>query len=70
MPATFDQLMKKGFKSVTVTELLAHGDADSAETDALTFGARAALPVPSPTPSSSPPGHRRSHALKPDWRPA
>lgn len=39
MPATFDQLMKKGFKSVTVTELLA----------------MAKPPPPKPTPSPSAP---------------
>jgi peptidoglycan/xylan/chitin deacetylase (PgdA/CDA1 family) len=54
MPATFDQLMKKGFKSVTVTELLAMATPIPPK---LTPSPSAphALPVASPTPSASPP---------------
>jgi peptidoglycan/xylan/chitin deacetylase (PgdA/CDA1 family) len=48
MPATFDQLIKKGFKSVTVTELLGMA------TPKPTPSPRASA-APSPTPSLSPP---------------
>src|ERR1043165_8103800 len=48
MPATFDQLMKKGFKSVTVTELLAMATPKPSPTPR-------ASAAPSPTPSLSPP---------------
>jgi peptidoglycan/xylan/chitin deacetylase (PgdA/CDA1 family) len=53
MPATFDQLMKKGFKSVTVTELLGMATPIPPKpTPSPT--ALHALPVASPTPSASP----------------
>ncbi len=54
MPATFDQLMKKGFKSVTVTELLAMATPVPPRPTPSPSAPRA-LPVASPTPSTSPP---------------
>jgi peptidoglycan-N-acetylglucosamine deacetylase len=54
MPATFDQLMKKGFKSVTVTELLAMATPIPPKPTP-SPSAPHALPVASPTPSASPP---------------
>jgi peptidoglycan/xylan/chitin deacetylase (PgdA/CDA1 family) len=54
MPATFDQLMKKGFKSVTVTELLAMATPLPPKPTPSPSAARA-LPVASPTPSATPP---------------
>ena len=54
MPATFDQLMKKGFKSVTVTELLAMATPLPPKPTPSPSAARA-LPVASPTPSPTPP---------------
>lgn len=54
MPATFDQLMRKGFKSVTVTELLAMATPVPPKPTPSPSAPRA-LPIPSPTPSSSPP---------------
>jgi peptidoglycan-N-acetylglucosamine deacetylase len=53
MPATFDQLMKKGFKSVTVTELLAMATPIPPKPTPSPTPAHA-LPVVSPTPSASP----------------
>jgi peptidoglycan/xylan/chitin deacetylase (PgdA/CDA1 family) len=54
MPATFDQLMKKGFKSVTVTELLGMATPIPPKPTPSPSAARA-LPVTSPTPSAPPP---------------
>jgi peptidoglycan/xylan/chitin deacetylase (PgdA/CDA1 family) len=53
MPATFDQLMKKGFKSVTVTELLAMATPIPPKP---TAAPAAPQPAPSatPTPGASP----------------
>ena len=53
MPATFDQLVKKGFKSVTVTELLAMARPPPKPTPSPS--APRAEPVPTATPVSSPP---------------
>jgi peptidoglycan/xylan/chitin deacetylase (PgdA/CDA1 family) len=53
MPATFDQLMKKGFKSVTVTELLGMATPIPPKPTPSPSPPRA-LPVASPTPSTSP----------------
>lgn len=54
MPATFDQLMKKGFKSVTVTELLGMATPIPPKPTPSPSVARA-IAVPSPTPSAAPP---------------
>jgi len=54
MPATFDQLMKKGFKSVTVTELLAMATPVPPKPSPSASVPRAIAP-PSPTPGDSPP---------------
>jgi len=54
MPATFDQLIKKGFKSVTVTELLAMATPVPPKPTPSPSAPRA-LPIASPTPSASPP---------------
>ncbi len=53
MPATFDQLIKKGFKSVTVTELLAMATPIPPKPTPSPSAARA-LPAASPTPSAPP----------------
>ena len=53
MPATFDQLMKKGFKSVTVTELLGMATPIPPKPTPSPSAPRA-LPVASPTPSVTP----------------
>jgi peptidoglycan-N-acetylglucosamine deacetylase len=53
MPATFDQLMKKGFKSVTVTELLGMATPIPPKPTPSPSAPRP-LPVASPTPSASP----------------
>ena len=53
MPATFDQLVKKGFKSVTVTELLAMAKPPPKPTPSPSVPR--AEPVPTATPVSSPP---------------
>lgn len=53
MPATFDQLVKKGFQSVTVTELLAMAKPRPKPTPSPS--APRAEPVPTATPVSSPP---------------
>ncbi|MDP9099632.1 MAG: polysaccharide deacetylase family protein [Verrucomicrobiota bacterium] len=53
MPATFDQLMKKGFKSVTVTELLGMATPIPPKPTPSPSAARA-LPATSPTPSAPP----------------
>lgn len=52
MPATFDQLMKKGFKSVTVTELLGMATPIPPKPSPSPSVSRAE-PVASPTPSAS-----------------
>jgi peptidoglycan-N-acetylglucosamine deacetylase len=54
MPATFDQLMKKGFKSVTVTELLGMATPIPPKPTPSPSAARA-LPAISPAPSAPPP---------------
>ncbi|HEX4640906.1 MAG TPA: hypothetical protein VH252_05935, partial [Chthoniobacterales bacterium] len=54
MPATFDQLMKKGFKSVTVTELLGMATPIPPKPTPSPSAPRA-IALPSPTPSASPP---------------
>src|SRR3954463_14800056 len=54
MPATFDQLMKKGFKSVTVTELLAMETPRPPKPTPSPSVPRAVV-VPSPTPLAPPP---------------
>jgi peptidoglycan/xylan/chitin deacetylase (PgdA/CDA1 family) len=53
MPATFDQLMKKGFKSVTVTELLGMATPIPPKPTPSPSAPRA-LPLASPTPSAPP----------------
>jgi hypothetical protein len=53
MPATFDQLMKKGFKSVTVTELLAMETPRPPKPTPSPSAPRAVV-VPTPTPVASP----------------
>ncbi len=53
MPATFDQLMKKGFKSVTVTELLAMETPRPPKPTPSPSIPRAVV-VPSPTPVAPP----------------
>ena len=53
MPATFDQLVKKGFKSVTVTELLAMAKPPPKATPSPSVPR--AEPVATATPASSPP---------------
>lgn len=57
MPATFDQLMKKGFKSVTVTELLAMATPlpPKPTPSPSSSAAPRAAPVATPTPVYSPP---------------
>jgi peptidoglycan/xylan/chitin deacetylase (PgdA/CDA1 family) len=58
MPATFDQLMKKGFKSVTVTELLGMATPIPPKATPSPSAPRAIAvpsPSPSPTPSEPPP---------------
>jgi peptidoglycan/xylan/chitin deacetylase (PgdA/CDA1 family) len=57
MPATFDQLVKKGFKSVTVTELLGMATPIPPKPTPTPSPASVprAGPVASPTPSASPP---------------
>jgi peptidoglycan/xylan/chitin deacetylase (PgdA/CDA1 family) len=54
MPATFDQLMKKGFKSVTVTELLGMATPLPPKPTPSPSAPRA-IPVATPAPASSPP---------------
>jgi peptidoglycan/xylan/chitin deacetylase (PgdA/CDA1 family) len=54
MPATFDQLMKKGFKSVTVTELIGMATPIPPKPTPSPSAPRAP-PVVSPTPSAPPP---------------
>src|SRR5439155_3966767 len=54
MPATFDQLQKKGFKSVTVTELLSMATPVPPKASPSASVPRAIAP-PSPTPGDSPP---------------
>jgi peptidoglycan/xylan/chitin deacetylase (PgdA/CDA1 family) len=55
MPATFDQLMKKGFKSVTVTELLGMATpVPPKPTPTPSPSAPRAIAVPSGTPIASP----------------
>ena len=53
MPSTFDQLVKKGFKSVTVTELLAMARTPPKPTPSPSVPR--AEPVPTATPVHSPP---------------
>jgi peptidoglycan/xylan/chitin deacetylase (PgdA/CDA1 family) len=53
MPRTFDQLIEKGFKSVTVTELLAMATPIPPKPTPSASAPRA-VAVPSPTPSGSP----------------
>ena len=53
MPSTFDQLVKKGFKSVTVTELLAMARTPPKPTPSPSVPR--AEPVPTATPAYSPP---------------
>src|SRR2546421_528505 len=56
MPATFDQLMKKGFKSVTVTELLAMATPIPPKpTPSPSPSVPRPVALPSATPSASPP---------------
>lgn len=54
MPATFEQLQKKGFKSVTVTELLAMATPLPPKATPSPAIAPRALPVSTPTPVSTP----------------
>ena len=55
MPKTFDQLIEKGFKSVTVTELLGMATPIPPKpTPTPSPSAPRAVAVPSPTPSASP----------------
>lgn len=56
MPATFDQLEKKGFKSVTVTELLGMATPLPPKPTPSPSTPRA-TPVPSPAAVASPPAH-------------
>ncbi|MEY2561551.1 MAG: peptidoglycan-N-acetylglucosamine deacetylase [Verrucomicrobiota bacterium] len=57
MPATFDQLEKKGFKSVTVTELLAMATPLPPKPVASPSAAPRATPVPTPAAVASPPAN-------------
>jgi peptidoglycan/xylan/chitin deacetylase (PgdA/CDA1 family) len=55
MPKTFDQLIEKGFKSVTVTELLGMATPIPPKpTPSPSSSVPRAIAVPSPTPSASP----------------
>jgi len=54
MPATFDQLIKKGFKSVTVSELIGMATPVPPKTPP-SPSVPHAIAVPSPTPGDSPP---------------
>ena len=56
MPGTFDQLQKKGFKSVTVTELLAMATPLPPKPTPSPSTAPRALPITSPVPVSPSPG--------------
>jgi len=55
MPATFDQLERKGFKSVTVTELLAMATPLPPKPIPSPTAAPRAVPATTPAPASSPP---------------
>jgi peptidoglycan/xylan/chitin deacetylase (PgdA/CDA1 family) len=54
MPATFDQLQKKGFKSVTVTELLSMATPLPPKTSPSPTAVPRALPANTATPASTP----------------
>ena len=54
MPATFDQLQKKGFKSVTVTELLSMATPVPPKASPSPSAVPRALPATTPTPVSTP----------------
>jgi peptidoglycan-N-acetylglucosamine deacetylase len=55
MPSTFDALKAKGFKFVTVSELIRAAAVEPSATPATSPSARAAIPLsPSPSPASSP----------------
>jgi peptidoglycan/xylan/chitin deacetylase (PgdA/CDA1 family) len=55
MPSTFDALEAKGFKFVTVSELILAATAVQPSPTAISTSAQAAIPLsPSPTPASSP----------------
>jgi peptidoglycan/xylan/chitin deacetylase (PgdA/CDA1 family) len=54
MPATFDQLQKKGFKSVTVTELLSMATPIPPKASPSPSAVPRALPATTPTPVSTP----------------
>jgi peptidoglycan-N-acetylglucosamine deacetylase len=56
MPSTFDALQAKGFKFVTVSELIRAAAVEPSPTSPSTStSARAAIPLsPSPSPASSP----------------
>src|SRR2546421_9735041 len=54
MPATFDQLMKKGFKSITVTELLAMATPIPPKPTPSPSAPHPASPAATPTPGASP----------------
>ena len=54
MPGTFDQLQKKGFKSVTVTELLSMATPVPPKASPSPSTVPRALPATTPTPASTP----------------
>jgi peptidoglycan-N-acetylglucosamine deacetylase len=56
MPSTFDTLEAKGFKFVTVSELIRAAAAQPSPTPSAPTSARAAVPPSSPSPASSPGG--------------
>jgi peptidoglycan/xylan/chitin deacetylase (PgdA/CDA1 family) len=56
MPSTFDTLEAKGFKFVTVSELIRAAAAQPSPTPSAPTSARAAVPLSSPSPASSPGG--------------
>jgi peptidoglycan/xylan/chitin deacetylase (PgdA/CDA1 family) len=56
MPSTFDTLEAKGFKFVTVSELIRAAAAQPSPTPPAPTSARAAVPLSSPSPASSPGG--------------
>jgi peptidoglycan-N-acetylglucosamine deacetylase len=56
MPSTFEALEAKGFKFVTVSELIRAAAAQPSPTPPASTSARAAVPLSSPSPASSPGG--------------
>jgi peptidoglycan/xylan/chitin deacetylase (PgdA/CDA1 family) len=65
MPETFDQLQAKGFKFVTVSELIAMGKPMAPQDDHATEGSTSASATPQPTASASPSPSPSSGLTKP-----